>query len=119
MKETARKNGIKPPQGIKPAEVKDADMKRVSVERLTARLGLTRYDVPAPLSGELKVGSVKIMLSQHIGAPAIACVEEGDTVKKGDVIAKAPDGALSVNIHASVSGRVTTVNERFIRITKM
>lgn len=119
MKSVARANGIKPPQGITPAEVKDADMKRVSVERLTARLGLTKYNVSAPLSGELATGSVKIMLSQHIGVPSAACVGEGDTVKKGDVIGKAPDGALGVNVHASIDGRVTTVNERFIRITKM
>lgn len=119
MKAAARANGLKPPQGIEPETVKDADMKRVSVERLTARLGLTKYNVPAPLSGELTVGNVKIMLSQHIGVPAAACVEEGDTVKKGDVIAKAPENALSVNIHASIDGKVTTVNEKFIRITKL
>ncbi|MBO7310260.1 MAG: SLBB domain-containing protein [Clostridia bacterium] len=119
MKATARENGIKPPQGIKPdLNVKDSSLKRVSVQRLTARLGLTKYDIPAPLKEEFSVASVKIMLLQNIGAPAVACVAEGDTVQKGDVIAVAKDRALSVNIHASIDGKITTVTEKFIRITK-
>ncbi len=118
LKATARANGIKPPQGIVPDTVKDADLKRVSVERLTARLGLTRYDVPAPIRDEFTISSVKILMSEHIGTPAIPSVSEGDTVKKGDVIGHAKEGALSVNIHASIDGKVTTVNDKFIRITK-
>lgn len=118
MKDTARANGIKPPEGIIPATVKDAELKRVSVERLTARLGLTKYDVAAPIREDFGVSSVKILLCEHIGAPALPAVSEGDTVRKGDVIGHAKDGALSVNIHASIDGRVTTVNEKFIRITK-
>ena len=118
MKEVARANGIKPPLGIVPDTVKDADLKKVSVERLTARLGLTKYDLPAPLHDKFSVSRVKILMSEHIGAPAIPSVSEGDTVKKGDIIGYAKQGALSVNIHASIDGKVTTVNEKFIRITK-
>ena len=55
------------------------------------------------------------MLSQHIGAPAAACVNVGDQVAAGDVIAKAADG-LSVNIHASVSGTVQEVAKGYIII---
>lgn len=118
MKADARAAGKKPPVGIKPFEVKDADLKKVSVERLSARLGLTRYDVPAPISDAFTTKSVKIPLYQHIGVPAILAVSEGDTVKAGDVIGTAKDGALSVNIHASIDGRVTTANEKFVRIAK-
>ncbi len=119
MKATARENGIKPPQGILPdLNVKDADLKRVSVERLTARLGLTKYNTSAPLTEGFSSSSVKIMLLQHIGAPAVACVAEGDTVKKGDVIAKVKKDALGADIHASIEGKITSVNEKFIRITK-
>ena len=119
MKATAKANGIPLPKGIKPdLDVKDAEFKKVSVERLTARLGLTKYNVPAPINEDFSTGAVKIPLLQHIGAPAIACVSEGDTVKRGDVIAKVKDGALGADVHASIDGKITTVNERFIRITK-
>ena len=119
MKETARVNGIKPPVGIKPdLNVKDAAFKRVSVERLTSRLGLTKYDVPAPINEVFSTGAVKIPLLQHIGAPAIACVAEGDEVRKGDVIARVKDVALGADVHSSIDGKITTVNEKFIRITK-
>ena len=43
-------------------------------------------------------------------------MKEGDAVSVGDVVGRAADG-LSVNIHASVSGKVTEVTERGIVIT--
>ena len=117
IKNLARQNGIKPPENVKPAVVKDADLKKVSVDRLTSRLGLKKYDVPAPMLHEgFMPHSVKILLSQHLGAPAVPCVSEGDEVKRGDVIAKAPEKALGVNIHASINGKVTVVNSKYIKI---
>lgn len=118
LKNMARARGHKPPDDIKPDPVKDADLKKVSVERLTMRLGLKKYDVPAPISEDFETNSVKILTSQHLGAPAVPCVNEGDTVKKGDVIATAADGALSVNIHASIDGKVTAVTPKYIKIKK-
>jgi Na+-translocating ferredoxin:NAD+ oxidoreductase RnfC subunit len=120
IKATAKKNGIPLPSGFKADEnVKDAEFKRVSVERLTTRLGLKKYDVPAPMIDEKPtVSSVKILLSQSIGAPSVPTVTEGEKVLVGDVIAKAADGALSVTLHASISGKVTTVTPRYIKITK-
>ncbi len=52
----------------------------------------------------------------NIGAKAVPSVKEGDTVQKGDVIAKAAEGALSVNVHASVSGKVTRITDSYIKI---
>ncbi len=52
--------------------------------------------------------SVTIPLSQHIGAPAVACVAKGDRVLVGQIIATA-GGFVSSNIHSSVSGTVTAV----------
>jgi Na+-translocating ferredoxin:NAD+ oxidoreductase RnfC subunit len=119
IKRVARENGIKPPEGIKPAVVKDADLKKVSVERLTIRLGLKKYDVPAPIIHEgFAPKSVKLLLSQHLGAPAVPVVKEGDEVKRGDVIAKAIEGALGVNIHASIDGKVTAVTDKYVKIGK-
>ena len=81
-----------------------------------ARLGLTHYDKDAPMAENVvPVAKVKILLSQHIGAPAQAIVKTGDTVTKGQMIAQHADG-LSVSIHASISGRVTEVTDRHIII---
>ena len=120
MKAVARQNGLKPPTDVPfDPNVKDAELKKVSVERLSARLGLTKYDKPAPIHEDFATKQVKIMMAQSIGAPAIPCVAEGDAVKAGDVIGKVKDGALGVNVHASIDGKVTTVNEKFIKISKI
>ncbi len=62
--------------------------------------------VDCPLPEELV-----IPLSQHIGAPADACVAVGDRVGKGQVIGQAR-GFVSVAVHASTSGEVTAVEPR-------
>ena len=85
--------------------------------RLTARLGLTEYNHNAPLNEtEYTPKKVKLLLGQHIGAPAKAVVKKGDKVLKGDVIALGDSNALSVNIHASINGSVTEVNDKFVVI---
>ena len=111
-----RKCGVKPPV-VEAAPVKESrEYRRVPEERLAARLGLVKYDKEAPLEDDIKTAKeVKILLSQHIGAPASACVKAGDTVKIGDVVAIAANG-LSVNIHASVEGTVKEVTEKFVMI---
>lgn len=48
-------------------------------------------------------------LSQHIGAPAVPCVEKGDKVLVGTVIAQA-NGFMSACIHSSVSGTVSKID---------
>ena len=55
-------------------------------------------ELPAP-------ARVVIPLSQHIGAPAKALVQKGDTVLMGQKIGEA-GGFVSAPVHASVSGKV-------------
>lgn len=119
-----RKAGVKPPAGVVPAPVQESrQYRKVPEERLAARLGLTKYDVEAPLQedGYWKeqdiIHKVKIMLSQHIGAPAVPVTESGAKVKAGDMIAK-PGNGLSVAIHASMDGIVREVTEKYIMITE-
>ncbi|MGN0822895.1 MAG: electron transport complex subunit RsxC, partial [Candidatus Gallimonas sp.] len=57
------------------------------------------------------VSEVAIPLSRHIGKPAVPVAEVGQTVKRGELIARA-DGYVSVNVHASVAGTVTAVESR-------
>lgn len=96
---------------------RDRELRKVPVKRLKAKLGLYRYDVPAPYTElETIAKTVKIPMSQHIGAPAKAIVAVGDTVTVGQKIAEAAEG-LSVAIHASIDGIVKRVNEKEVVIS--
>ena len=117
-KSQLRKNGIKIPDDIEAAPVPASrDYRTVPMERLKSRLGLDKYDVDAPLSEEL-VGTkkTKIMLSQTIGAPAVACVKVGDSVKAGDVVGAFAENALSLPVHASLDGTVSEVTDKYVLI---
>ena len=48
-------------------------------------------------------------LSQHIGAPAVPCVQKGDKVLVGTRIADA-GGFMSAAVHSSVSGKVAKID---------
>ncbi len=113
-----RKNGITVPKGIPLKETDPMrEYRKVPMDRLTARLGLKGYDVEAPLDEkEVFTNQVKISLSQHIGAKAMAVVGKRDMVNRGDVIARAEEGKLSISVHASISGEVAEVNDKFIMI---
>ncbi|RJQ32247.1 MAG: electron transport complex subunit RsxC [Actinobacteria bacterium] len=54
---------------------------------------------------------VILLLSQHIGAPAVAVVKKGDKVVAGQVVAEA-ESKVSSRILASVSGEVSAVEKR-------
>ncbi len=55
--------------------------------------------------------TIVIPLSQHLGAPATACVAVGDTVKVGQKIGEAA-GFISAPVHSSVSGTVIAIEDR-------
>ena len=119
LKAKAREMNIKPSQDTMATDgVKDEKLRRVSAARLTSRLGLNKYDVPAPISDEkINVKRVRIPLDRYIGAPAKATVKVGDTVTCGEVIGAYSAAALSVNVHASIDGKVTIVNDKIVEIT--
>ena len=119
LKEQARALGVKPPKDAKLNEPdKDEALRRLSSDRLCSRLGLKKYDVPAPFyEGDVACKKVRVPLDRYIGAPAKSVVKIGDTVSMGDAIGLAAEKALSVNVHASVSGKVTAVTDKYIEIT--
>lgn len=92
------------------------EFRTVPISKLVRRLGLAKYDVECPINDELvKASSVKIKLSQSIGAPSTPCVKAGDKVSEGQLIANAPEG-LGVALHASISGTVESVTDTYIVI---
>ena len=87
------------------------DGRRIPIPRLTQRLGLTRYDAKAPLiEKDLAPSAVRLLLRQHIGAPAEPVVAVGDDVRVGQVVARVPEEKLGVPIHASIDGRVSRID---------
>ena len=55
-------------------------------------------------------GEIVLPMSMHIGAPAKPVVSVGDTVKVGQLVAEG-SGFVSSPIHASVSGKVRSIEE--------
>ena len=111
-----RAHKIKPPKVEAAPVAEEREYRKAPMVRLMARLDLAKYDKPAPMTEMTGVvRKVKLMLSQHIGAPAVPVVREGDLVEKGQMIAEPAQG-LSVAIHASVSGRVVEVTEKYVII---
>ncbi len=64
-----------------------------------------------PIKELIPQGEMVFPLSQHIGAPAQACVSVGDSVLRGQKIADA-GGFVSAPIYSSVSGTVKAIEPR-------
>lgn len=112
-----RKNGVKPPLFQDTTPLNNDDLKRVPLPRLRNRLGLEKYNHPASIYLDpINAKEVDILLNQHIGVPAIPVVNLNQYVKEGDVIAKAQEGKLSVNIHASIDGTIVSISNEMIKI---
>ena len=80
-------------------------------------MDVARFEANAPLfREELAVASVTIPLKMHIGAPSEPVVSAGARVKKGDLIAKIPEGKMGANIHASIDGTIEAMDGQTIRI---
>lgn len=92
-------------------------LKRVPTGRLIARMGLTAYDVPAPLMENVPESKrVRIPLQMHAGRPAEPAVAVGDTVKRGDMIGRIPENTLGAAVHASISGTVVKIANGCVEI---
>lgn len=92
------------------------EYKKFPVKKLTAMLGLSRYDKPAPIKAVKQAfNKVTMLTSQHIGIPAVPQVKPGDQIKKGDLIARIPDGKMGSHVHSSIDGKVTLAdNEKIV-----
>ncbi len=93
------------------------DYRMLPSERFMQRIGVAPFDtgVPEFVNDGWTPVTVELPLRQHIGAPAKAVVNKGDTVAVGQLIAQA-DGMISANIHASVNGTVANVTDTKIVI---
>lgn len=88
--------------------------------RLALRLGLEPYHLHAAGAIEPVADpwEVRIPLRQHVGAAAVPVVRRGDAVRRGDLLADIPPGALGARIHASIDGTVTWIDDQSVRIAR-
>ena len=97
----------------------EREYRMIPSERWASVLGVAKFDKVAKFVGEqTDYKKVEILLRQHIGAPSVPCVADGDFVEQGDKIADAADG-LSLPQYASVSGRVRVFAGEKITINKV
>ncbi|CCO07725.1 4Fe-4S dicluster domain-containing protein [Desulforamulus hydrothermalis] len=93
------------------------DYRLLPSKRLVAKIGLTAFDKPAPMTAvDWRPEYISIGLRQHIGAPAIPVVAVGDQVQAGQLIGKIPDNSLGAAVHASLNGTVTEITDNSIVI---
>ncbi len=96
----------------------EREYRMVPSERWQNILGIAKFDKLAKYVGEQSGFSrAEIYFRQHIGAPSVAIVKEGDRVEKGDKIAESAEG-LSLPQYATISGRVMLVEGVKIIIEK-
>jgi len=94
------------------------DGREVPITTLYQRLGLTPYDRHAHyIETNLNPKEVAIPLNSHIGQPAQPIVKVGDTIRKDDVIGNMENGALGCPVHASIDGKIISVNNDEIKIS--
>lgn len=113
-KNEIRAKGLKPMEKPKFKGVSEHRKYRtVPMQRLIARLGITKYNVEAPLIDvKVKNSDLKIKLTQHIGQPAKAIVKKGDTVKAFQKLASCE--GLGAEIHSPLDATVKEVNDKMI-----
>jgi Na+-translocating ferredoxin:NAD+ oxidoreductase RnfC subunit len=95
------------------------EYRQIPTSRLVARLGLARYDLPAPLLPESpSPARVVLPMLQHVGEPARPVVREGSEVLEGDVLGEIPEGKLGARVHSSIKGIVESVSTEAVTITR-
>jgi Na+-translocating ferredoxin:NAD+ oxidoreductase RnfC subunit len=92
------------------------DYRKVPTSKLKQRLDILMFRDEAPLSDmTFAPATVRIPLDQHLGAPAVPVVREGQRVKRDDMIAKS-GGKISSPVHASIDGVVGKIANEEIQL---
>ena len=117
LKGELRANNIRYEGVLGPADPM-AENRLIPISRLVSRLNLGPwYPHHAPLQEKEYVPEkVILLLKQHVGVPATPVVKTGDAVKKGQLVAEIPAGALGARVHASIDGIVAQVTGEAIEI---
>jgi Na+-translocating ferredoxin:NAD+ oxidoreductase RnfC subunit len=94
------------------AVVPHREYKKIAPAKIMMRMGLNELYRNKNLEyKELSTGRVVLPLKQHIGIPAAPCVEVGQYVEKGQLIASGEIDKVSANVHASIAGKVVGIDD--------
>ncbi len=121
VKSILREAGIQPNRNVENKPInKMIQARRVPTDRLISRLELSQYvknevDMNA---FEIKPSRVTIALNQHIGKPATAIVNVGDSVSRMQRIAEVSIDDIGANLHSSIDGVVRSVDNGKITIER-
>ncbi len=97
----------------------EREYRMVPSERWGSVLGVLKFDKVAVFKGEnIDFTKTEIYLSQHIGAPSVPIVTDGERVERGQKIAESGAG-LSLPQYASISGTVSLYEGKKIVIDKV
>jgi Na+-translocating ferredoxin:NAD+ oxidoreductase RnfC subunit len=93
------------------------EYRRVPLSQLRRRPQVEEYEREAPFE-EVKChpAAVRIKMRQHTGEAAVPSVEEGQKVKKGQVVGRVEEGKLGAHVHASIDGKVRKVTPECVEI---
>lgn len=92
-----------------------ANERRAPMRRLIAKLGLSGFENVGPLEERtFAPRRVVLPLKQHAGAPAVPSVKVGARVSEGDLVAAPAANALGARLHASIAGRVMSVDGEIV-----
>ena len=93
--------------------------RRVPLTQLMKRLNVLQYENKTPLdNSKIEPKAVTIPAKQHAGEPAEIIVNVGEHIDEQQLIARIPEGKMGANIHASISGMVTSIRNGSIKIVK-
>lgn len=96
------------------------ELKKFPVKKLIRRLGISKYDVEAPIiNNNDNIEEVVILKNQHIGTTGHVLVTVGEEVIRGQLIIEIMDNQVGANIHASIDGVVHYIDDKEIIIKTM
>ena len=118
-KAAMREQGLPKYEQPKPVKVHPMkDGRRVPLKQLMKKLDIYKFEKPTPYTDKKpEPAEVKILLKQHLGAPAVPVIAENQAVKKGDLVADIKQG-LGARLHASIDGIVKEITGEYILIRR-
>lgn len=115
------KNGFRRQNNQAPQKpLPQREYRLVPSSTLIDRLGIRKYvkdSVQRDYMG-FRPKRVYISFSQHVGKPALPVLNQGDQVKIGDIVAQTAPDALGTTMHASISGVIEEITEKWVVIRR-